>query len=98
MAYTGRPADAPAREAQYTLLLPRQQIRHKRGSVIFALSLSLCDGDLAVSGVGYGAWAPALQGLVGEQLAAAVRSPGPRIVQTVVAGYVRRPRFATSRL
>lgn len=44
-------------------------------------------------GTGYDAWAPTLQGLDSEQLMAAVRTLGPSIVQTIVADYVRRPRF-----
>lgn len=43
--------------------------------------------------VAFDAWAPALQGLSGEELAAAVRRLAPHIVHTTVADYVRRPRF-----
>lgn len=43
--------------------------------------------------VGFDAWAPVLQGLRGDDLAAAVRALGPRIVQTIVADYVLQPRF-----
>ena len=42
---------------------------------------------------GYDAWAPALQGLAGGKLAEGVRRLAPFIVQTIVADYVRRPRF-----
>jgi sugar phosphate isomerase/epimerase len=42
---------------------------------------------------GFDAWAPALQGLSGEELAAAVRHIGPHMVQTIVADYVLQPRF-----
>jgi sugar phosphate isomerase/epimerase len=41
----------------------------------------------------FDAWAPALQGLSGDEMAAAVRLLGPHIVHTTVADYVRRPRF-----
>ena len=42
----------------------------------------------------FDAWAPTLQGLRGETLAAAVRRLGPYIVHTTVADYVEYPRFA----
>jgi sugar phosphate isomerase/epimerase len=41
----------------------------------------------------FDAWAPALQGLSGEALAAAVRQMAPYTVHTTVADYTRRPRF-----
>ncbi len=41
----------------------------------------------------FDAWAPALQGLSGEALAAAVRRIAPQTVHTTVADYTRRPRF-----
>jgi sugar phosphate isomerase/epimerase len=41
----------------------------------------------------FDAWAPALQGLAGEELADAVRCMAPYIAYTTVADYARRPRF-----
>lgn len=58
-----------------------------------ALRDFLSEVDEPNVGAGYDAWAPTLQGLDGEQLTAAVRALGPAIVQTIVADYVRRPRF-----
>jgi sugar phosphate isomerase/epimerase len=43
---------------------------------------------------GFDAWAPALQGLRGPDLADAVRRMAPFIAQTIVADYQPRPRFA----
>lgn len=42
---------------------------------------------------GFDAWAPTLHGLSGKELATAVRELGPRIAHTIVADYVRQPRF-----
>jgi sugar phosphate isomerase/epimerase len=42
---------------------------------------------------GYDAWAPTLQGLNAEQLTESVRRLAPFLVQTIVADYVRMPRF-----
>jgi sugar phosphate isomerase/epimerase len=41
----------------------------------------------------FDAWAPALQGLAGGALDAAVRRVAPQMVHTTVADYTRRPRF-----
>jgi len=41
----------------------------------------------------FDAWAPAIQGLSGEALAAAVRAIAPHVVHTTVADYRRRPRY-----
>jgi len=40
----------------------------------------------------FDAWSPALQGINGKELAAAVRKMGPLIVYTTVADYVKHPR------
>lgn len=58
-----------------------------------ALRDFLTEVDEPNVGAGYDAWAPTLQGLADEQLTAAVRTLGPAIVQTIVADYMRRPRF-----
>lgn len=42
---------------------------------------------------GYDAWAPNLQGLTSDQIAASVRRLAPFIVQTIVADYSLQPRF-----
>jgi sugar phosphate isomerase/epimerase len=42
---------------------------------------------------GFDAWAPTLQGLSPAEIANGVRALGSRIVQTIVADYVLRPRF-----
>ncbi|HET6384019.1 MAG TPA: sugar phosphate isomerase/epimerase family protein [Armatimonadota bacterium] len=51
--------------------------------------------EVAVPNVkaGFDAWAPTLQGLSGDELADAVRSMAPYIAQTIVADYIRQPRF-----
>jgi sugar phosphate isomerase/epimerase len=41
----------------------------------------------------FDAWAPAIQGLSGAALAAAVRTIAPYVVHTTVADYRRRPRY-----
>ncbi|MFQ5928993.1 MAG: sugar phosphate isomerase/epimerase family protein [Acidobacteriota bacterium] len=41
----------------------------------------------------FDAWTPALQGLSGKELAAAVRKMAPFLVHTTVADYVKLPRF-----
>jgi len=41
----------------------------------------------------FDAWAPALQGLEGEELKKAVRTMAPHIVHTTAADYVRLPRY-----
>ena len=41
----------------------------------------------------FDAWSPALQGINGTELAAAVRKMGPLIAYTTVADYVKQPRF-----
>ena len=41
----------------------------------------------------FDAWAPALHGLSGSDVAAAVRRMAPHMVHTTVADYVRRPRY-----
>lgn len=58
-----------------------------------ALEDFLAEVDEPNVGAGYDAWAPTLQGLSDDELTASVRCLGPRIVQTIVADYVRRPRF-----
>jgi sugar phosphate isomerase/epimerase len=58
-----------------------------------ALADFLSEVDEPNVGAGYDAWAPTMQGLPSEQIAAAVRALGPSIVQTIVADYVRRRRF-----
>jgi sugar phosphate isomerase/epimerase len=42
---------------------------------------------------GFDAWAPALQGASGQELFDATQRMGPCIAQTIVADYVRQPRF-----
>lgn len=58
-----------------------------------ALRDFLSEVDEPNVGAGFDAWAPTLQGLSGEQLQTAVCTLGSSIVQTIVADYVRRPRF-----
>ncbi len=41
----------------------------------------------------FDAWSPALQGMSGKELAAAVRKMAPYTVYTTVADYVKQPRF-----
>ncbi len=42
---------------------------------------------------GFDAWSPALQGINGKELAAAVRKMAPYTVYTTVADYVKHPRY-----
>lgn len=58
-----------------------------------ALFEFLTEVDEPNAKAGYDAWAPTLQGLDSEQLAASVRRLAPYIVQTIVADYVRMPRY-----
>lgn len=58
-----------------------------------ALHDFLVEVDEPNARAGYDAWAPTLQGLRGEALAASVRRMAPFAVQTIVADYVRRPRY-----
>ena len=43
---------------------------------------------------GFDAWAPAIQGLEGEDMKNAVRTMAPLIAQTIAADYMRLPRYA----
>ena len=69
------------------------QNHHDIANHFEALGDFLREVDEPNVGAGYDAWAPTVQGLPSEQIAAGVRDLGPSIVQTIVADYVRRRRF-----
>lgn len=69
------------------------QNHHDIGVDYRALADFLDEVDQPNVKAGFDAWAPVLQGLTGEDLAAAVKHLGSRIVQTIVADYVLQPRF-----